>query len=572
MEASRNLLCSPSLHPPKIHLTNSFSSSVPMIHEQAALVVTSISTTSMARHFPASVLLQEQRDDSRLSLPFSREDKAPQATLDRRRMEKGVSLCEEKKNYEFDQYLKDFQRQLLYWPGFCYLLPSSCTKVNPLLSLSTESIATTTDKVVDVKPRQVSPWDALALAKKAVMASKEAASLAENSDTVVADLDESFISGLGLVESSVQITEEETIVRSKRLLERRSKKRGVPKKPKLDAHEVSYLRPKELGRKINYKTFDPSDPLQLFLWGPETKQLLTQKEESELFVQVQDLMRLGETRQRLQSQFHREPTLAEWAQAVGISCQVLHSRLNSANRSREKMIYANFRLVVYVAKQYQGKGLSIQDLLQEGSMGLMKSLEKFKPQAGCRFSTYAYWWIRQSIRKAIFQNSRTIRLPENVYGLLTKIRNAKNVCIQERHLPTKEELAKRVGITVEKLERLVSSTRTPLSIQQAAWKEQDVTFQEVTADPEVEIPELTVAKQFMRQHVRNLLKVLTPKERQIIRFRYGIHDGERKSLAQIGAVFGLSKERVRQVESRALEKLKECLSSQGLEAYVDLLI
>ena len=122
-------------------------------------------------------------------------------------------------------------------------------------------------------------------------------------------------------------------------------------------------------------------------------------------------MRLEEVKGNLHSQFGREPTLVEWAEAVGMTCHVLQSCLHSGNRSRERMIYANFRLVVHVAKQYQGKGINIQDLLQEGSVGLMKSLEKFKPKAGCRFPTYAYWWIRQSIRKAIFQNSRTIRLP-----------------------------------------------------------------------------------------------------------------------------------------------------------------
>ena len=122
-------------------------------------------------------------------------------------------------------------------------------------------------------------------------------------------------------------------------------------------------------------------------------------------------MRLVKVKSKLQSQFGREPTLVEWAEAMGLSCSALQAELHSGNRSREKLINANLRMVVHIAKQYQGRGLSLQDLLQEGSMGLMKSVEKFKPQVGCRFATYAYWWIRQTITKFIMQHSRTIRLP-----------------------------------------------------------------------------------------------------------------------------------------------------------------
>ncbi|CAL9077849.1 unnamed protein product [Musa acuminata var. zebrina] len=281
--------------------------------------------------------------------------------------------------------------------------------------------------------------------------------------------------------------------------------------------------------------------------------------------------RLEEVQQRLQVQLNHEPTLAEWAQSVGISCDVLRSLISSGRRSRDKMIYANFRLVVHLARQYEGKGLEFQDLLQEGSRGLMKSLEKFKPNAGCRFPTYSYWWIRQSIRKAIFQNSRIIRLPDNIYAFLKEIKYARRLCIQEGRLPTNEEIAKRVGITVKKLEKLLLYFRDPVSIQEHAW--QNVTFQEITADPGVEIPDLIVAKQLMRQHVRDILKTLKPKERKIIQYRFGMHENKKKTLSEIGDIYGLSNERIRQLESRALNKLKEwCLTTQGLKAYRDLLV
>ncbi|KAF5471856.1 hypothetical protein F2P56_008622 [Juglans regia] len=206
-------------------------------------------------------------------------------------------------------------------------------------------------------------------------------------------------------------------------------------------------------------------------------------------------------------------------------------------------------------------------------MGLMKSVEKFKPQSGCRFATYVYWWIRQSIRKAIYQHSRTIRLPETVHALLGKMMESKRLLIQEgNHLPTNEELARHVGITVNKLEKLLCTTRLPLSMQRPVWADQDTTFQEITSDTEVEIPEVSVAKKLMRQHARNLLSILSPRERRIIRLRFGIEDGKQKSLSEIGNMFGLSKERVRQLENRALHRLKQCLSSEGLVAYTELLV
>ncbi|KAJ4979903.1 hypothetical protein NE237_010683 [Protea cynaroides] len=573
MEASRNLLStSPLFLLPRTHLRNCYttyssSDSVPILCEQATPAVTSVRTMSMTC-FPMSVLLQEQREDFRTSL-IIREDKTSQTTLVRRLLDNRALFHEERKSSVSDhQDLEDFDSQLLCRPDLWYLLPFLYNGGKPFLSLPTQSVTTHAGSIMDVKP-----CDVLMLAKEAVLASKQAASIAQDCQLLGADLNESVFSGLGPTNSADLFPlEEEVIVKSKRLLERRSKKRKVLK-PKFDDSWASNssLKKADIQKKIR-AGYDSNDPLQFFLSGPEKKQLLTVKEEAELVVQIQELLRLEEVKQGLQSQFGRQPTMVEWAEAVGMSCQVLQSRIISGNRSRERMIFGNLRMVVHVAKQYQGRGLSLQDLLQEGSIGLTKSLEKFIPRAGCRFSTYAYWWIRQSITKAIYQNSRTIRLPENVYNLLKQVTKAKKLCIREGYHPTIEQLAKHVGITVKKLERLLLCTRRPLSMQQQVWADQDTTFQEITADPEVETPDLFAAKQLMRRHVRNLLSILPYKERRIMQMRYGIADGEPKSLAAIGSVFNLSKERVRQLEKRALDKLKQCLSSQGLGVYADLLI
>ncbi|KAL5187517.1 RNA polymerase sigma factor sigF, chloroplastic [Glycine soja] len=234
-------------------------------------------------------------------------------------------------------------------------------------------------------------------------------------------------------------------VRSTRLLERRSKQRKVPKSKVID--DETYLARKDdaqeklRAEKKKNEEHDQDDPLRLFLWGPETKQLLTLEQESQLISQIQDLLRLEEVKTNLQSQFGREPTMAEWAEGAGLNCRLLQSQLHSGIRSREKLIQANLRMVVHVAKSYQGRGLSLQDLLQN--------------------SCY---------------------LQEKVFILLGKVIEAKKLYIQEGNLhPTKEELARRVRVTVEKIDKLLFSARIPISMQQTVWADQNTTFQVLCA-------------------------------------------------------------------------------------------
>ncbi|POO01707.1 RNA polymerase sigma factor [Trema orientale] len=566
MEVGRNLLSTPPHFPPRTHLRNylsssSSSSSCSASASTSGATVTSLPATSVAQRFSTSVLLQEQRDELRPLLRVIKEEKTSQGVLDRKQTDSGTLVHEDKTNADTSRLMWEFEHPSIHWPGFWHGFPSLQTKVNSSASLTMEPTTAGSKKNVDVGLS-----DAIALAKKALQASKEAASLVEESKSVEADSDDMVSLSLANFPGKVEKT-----VRSTRLLERRSKKRKVPKSNVL-FYENSSSRSADIRKSLGER-FDSDDPLRLFLAGPETRQLLNFEEESELIGRVQDVMKLEQVKDRLQSEFGREPTLVEWAEAVGLSCRILQSQIRSGTSSREKLIYSNLRMVVYIAKQYQGRGIGLQDLMQVGSMGLMKSVEKFKPQAGCRFASYAYWWIRQTIRKAIFQHSRTIRLPENMYTLLGKVLEAKRLCIQEgNHNPSKEDLARCVGITVERLEKLLCITRRPLSMQQPVWADQETTFQEVTADTGIEIPDLSVTKQLMRQHVRGLLRNLNVRERQIIRLRFGIEDGTQKSLSEIGNLFGLSKERVRQLESRALYKLKQCLVSQDLGAYADLLV
>ncbi|KAJ8510743.1 hypothetical protein OPV22_001177 [Ensete ventricosum] len=505
MEACRSLL-SPVPIPmaSRTHLRTPYSNSVPMLLDQTSQPMIHVPATQVVHHITTSVLSKEQRDDLKTN-HLNKVEKSVQATPGEWLAEAGRSCSEEREKHEFNQYLRYLECQLPYQPGLWYPFPphneekqSLPVSVGPEENSTCVSGDSSAMQVEDTKDC-ITPADVLALAKKALIASKKAASLVEQSNILGIEVDKSNFSGFDEGSTDDTFFKEETTVRSRKLLERQSKKRKVSKNPNNFVHHGFSSMTINRSKKID-KRLDSKDPLRLFLWGPETKQLLTVKEEKDLFVKIEDLMRLEEVKERLESQSDREPTLAEWAQVVGMSCQDLQSCLSSGRRSREKMIYANFRLVVHVARQYEGKGLNIQDLLQEGSRGLMKSLEKFKPRAGCRFPTYAYWWIRQSIRKAIFQNSRTIRLPENVFALLKSIREAKRLCIQEGLLPTNEEIAKRVGITVQKLENLLLNSKNPISIQRCPWSDQNVTFQETVADPKIEIPDLVIAKKMMRQH------------------------------------------------------------------------
>ncbi|XP_042945525.1 RNA polymerase sigma factor sigF, chloroplastic isoform X2 [Carya illinoinensis] len=363
MEVGRNLLSSKPSFPSGTHLKNCLSSSSSstsalMLHEQAASVVTSMLSTCTPQRHCASIPLQEQRDENYPLLHVFKEAATSWGILERTRTVAGASVNEEKSPGNSNQLLHDFERQLLHWPGLGQLLPPMQTGKTMSSSLIMQPNTASTENPMDVEE-----CDIVALAKKALSASQEAALLAEDSKLIGSDFDESLSSGFG---SRIFVNiplEEEKVVRSTRILERRSKKRRVPKS---NVHETLSSRNVDVKRKIS-EGFDPNDPLRLFLWGPETKQLLTFEEESELIAQVQDLMKLEEVKIRLQSHFGREPTLVEWAEGVGISYRALKSKLYSGNSSREKLIYANLRMVVHVAKLYPGRGLSFQDLLQFAS-------------------------------------------------------------------------------------------------------------------------------------------------------------------------------------------------------------
>nr|AKC88761.1 sigma factor [California macrophylla] len=555
MEAARSLISSPPPFPPRTLPRISASSVSP------ATAVTSMPTASLARNFPTSVLLQEQRDEYRPLLSIFKEDKTSQLTLDRRHMTTDTSDKEEAPGYS-EQLVRDFQNQLLAWPGLYSLLSPSHRHENQSLS-STMQSATTDTKSIDVESSI-----AISLAKKALLASKQAVMLNEYSETFKDDLNGSLSQSVESTSLTNLPLDERITVRSTRLQERHSKKRRVPNL-KGAVNERNMSRRVKAKRKTK-KGLSRNDPFNSLFSSKKSKPL-TAKEELEVIAQVQDLMKLEEVKSRLQSHFGREPTLVEWSEVVGISSRDLQSQLYSGNRSREKLICANLRLVVYVAKPYLKSGVSLQDLFQAGCMGLMTSVQRFKPQAGCRFSTYAYWWIRQTVRKASIQTSG-FALPAHIHALLGKVQKARRLYGQEgNHNPTADEIAERVNITVHKLRKLLIRSREPISLQQTVWGDEGgVTYQEITEDTTIEGPE----KELMIMDINNLLmKTLNPRERRIIRLRYGIEGDRPYTLSEIGVQFGISRERVRQLVDQSTLKLQKFSDTEGfkLEEYGEML-
>nr|AKC88790.1 sigma factor [Pelargonium nanum] len=557
MDTASNFLASPPPFPPRTQ-SRKCASSI-----SAAPAVTSMPTASLARSFPTSVLLQEQRDEYKPLLHILKEDNISQVTLDRRHMLTDFSGKEEDPGHS-EQLVQNLEHQLLDWPGLYPLLPSSNMHKDPSLS-PTMQPATVSMKLIDVEPSI-----ALALAKKALSASKHAAMLYEDNEILEDDPNGSLSYSLESTSLTKLPLEKEIAVRSTRLQERRSKKRRVSKlKDVLERNRSKKVKAK---RKIKQRGFDQNDTLRPLFSCHQTK-LLTYKEELTLIAQVQDLMKLEEVKSKLQSHIGREPTLIEWSKSVGISCRDLQSHIDSGNNSREKLVSANLRLVVHVAKKYLYSGLSLLDLFQAGRLGLITSVDKFKPQGGCRFSTYAYWWIRQAIRKATFECGSFSHLPEHIHALLRKVSKAKRLLVEEgNYHPTNEQIAKRVNITTEKLVGLLNHARKPISLQQKVFAGQNITLEHITADPNIPDPEESAMNELMIQHMRKLIvTTLKPRESQIIKLRYGVGGGRAYTLAEVGLRFGLSRERVRQLQNQSLAKLKLRIKNEGADLFRQLL-
>ncbi len=323
-------------------------------------------------------------------------------------------------------------------------------------------------------------------------------------------------------------------------------------------------------------------------------QLLDQyRETAEQDEQFQHYIRLIEIHDRLLSNLGHRPSWKRWAAAAAIDVEELKQVIEAGKdkwaaladisveelddiqtqgvAAKDHMIKANLRLVVSVAKKYQNRGLELLDLIQEGTLGLERAVDKFDPTKGYRFSTYAYWWIRQGITRAIATQSRTIRLPVHITEKLNKIKKAQRKMSQKMgRTPTVDEIAKELDMTPPQIREVLLRVPRSVSLETKVGKERDTELGDLLETDSI-TPEETLMRESLHRDLQQLLTDLTTRERDVIQMRFGLGDGNPYSLAEIGRALDLSRERVRQIEAKALQKLRQPKRRNRVRDYLEAL-
>ena len=301
-------------------------------------------------------------------------------------------------------------------------------------------------------------------------------------------------------------------------------------------------------------SFGIDDPVRMYLKEIGKVDLLTSEQEVAL---AQTMATGQETKRQL------EEMEAEGVALDPEARREMEKLVKAGERAKQSLAEANLRLVVSIAKRYVGRGMLFLDLIQEGNLGLIKAVEKFDYTKGYKFSTYATWWIRQAITRAIADQARTIRIPVHMVETINRMRQATNQLVyQNGHEPTPEELAKAMDMSVERVREIQRMAQEPASLESPVGEEEDSSLGDFVADENAEAPGKAADRAMVAQQINLALKSLTPREEKVIRLRFGLDDGRPRTLEEVGRDFGVTRERVRQIEAKAIRKLhsRKCLA------------
>jgi len=300
-----------------------------------------------------------------------------------------------------------------------------------------------------------------------------------------------------------------------------------------------------------------SDPVRMYLQEIGRFPLLTPQQEVELAMQTEAGVRAEEKLDAVDLLPADERLILERAMRL-------------ADRARKRLVEANLRLVVSIAKKYVGRGLGLLDLIQEGNLGLIRAVEKFDYRKGFKFSTYATWWIRQAVTRALADQARTIRVPVHMVETINKLARAQRTLVQELgREPTIEEVAEELELAPEKVSELRRIAQDPVSLETPLGEEDDSTLGDFVEDPDAEVPVEVAAFKLLQSYLSLTLEGLNDREREVLVMRFGLADGKVRTLEEVGIHFNVTRERIRQIETKALAKLRQPARARKLEGYLE---